>query len=404
MSEPKLEELPPIRCADGVELPFWRMSQPDGEQVAPVLLLHGMSARHESFRIPCSDAKGEPRSLAGWLHRAGYEPWLLDWRGGCRVVASSSPEALRDVFDLDHAAREDIRLALERIGERRSSPWIGAVGHCMGAAALAQAIAAGDLERTRLKSVVLLTLGLFYALPPDSRLKTQDYLLERYLARREVVRIDPARLDDWPRELHTVYDNWPSVLRPHTAEACSHAESLCNQLSFMYGVPYYERNLVPEIHGGLGGGAAELPQQFGPLALRMYAQAASNARRGWAAKLTPGTDERYLLGQESRDHFDRLHSVTLITGQRNQIWHRSSIDRMYEWLTRGRKSPTKGVQKHVLADYGHQDLLWGCEARRDVFPKIRDGLRVPREEQEEISAGIRRQVRRRGAPESRPEP
>jgi hypothetical protein len=67
--------------------------------------------------------------------------------------------------------------------------------------------------------------------------------------------------------------------------------------------------------------------------------------------------------------------VTLITGNENQVWHRDSIDRMYEWLRRELPlSHRPHVRKHVLPLYGHQDLLWGSKAAMDVYPSIEEGL------------------------------
>ncbi|HEY6555695.1 MAG TPA: hypothetical protein VI072_00420, partial [Polyangiaceae bacterium] len=39
----------------------------------------------------------------------------------------------------------------------------------------------------------------------------------------------------------------------------------------------------------------------------------------------------------------------------NQLWHRDSIDRMYDWL---RRDPRVRVTKRVFERYGHQDLWW----------------------------------------------
>ena len=72
--------------------------------------------------------------------------------------------------------------------------------------------------------------------------------------------------------------------------------------------------------------------------------------------------------------FNRLNRLTLIGGALNRLWHRDSIDRMAAWLAR---NPGRGRQrffKHILPDFGHQDLLWGRRSREAVFPLIADGL------------------------------
>jgi hypothetical protein len=80
------------------------------------------------------------------------------------------------------------------------------------------------------------------------------------------------------------------------------------------------------------------------------------------------------LNGDSRQHFYDLEKVTLITGAMNRLWHRDSIDCMYEWLVRGDARPSEKIRKVILKRYGHQDLLWGEQSPRDVFPDILDGL------------------------------
>jgi hypothetical protein len=399
------QEFPPLRMQGGIPIHLRRRRGAEGGM--PVLLIHGASARHETFTIPCPaaarDGSASPRSLADWLATQGMEPWLLDWRGSGLVVdelGSEEVDEKRKRFDFDRAAAHDLPAAFEFILEQGRKPPLAAVGHCMGAGILAQAIASGSVspDRHGLTHVVLLTLGLFYEPPLDSRLKAQDHLLERLLdRRRDVAEVSPH--EAFPEQLEQLYERWPDALRPHPGVARAPIEQLCDRLAFMYGTPYLERNLVAEIHGAGGEDGAELPRQFGPIPLRMYVHGARNSRRGWAAGYggTPlerfePPDEKTGASREAkkkptlsaRERFDELERVTLITGDRNQLWHRASIDRMFEWLRRGTQSPAlrEKYKKVIKRGYAHQDLLWGCAAWRDVFPDIRDGLRIPYESAE----------------------
>jgi len=434
---------------DGVKL--HRILNPKG---MPVLLLHGGGARHQTFRIPTRDVDGTARCLADWLLERGFEPWLLDWRAGATAVERAEKLAVRNRFDLDRAAEVDIPLALQTIrDERPNAGRIGAVGHCVGAGALAQAIASGHADtRTRppLTHLVLLTLGLFYETSLEGRLKTQDQPLERVWSEEpDVDRIDPQLGERWPAVLEEMYQNWPASLHPHPAEKPSRNREICNRASFMYGTPYLETQLVPEIHsdtwalsfergvaaplpgeviegerpraGGVldevsvktgswaegnaagvmrlidgrgpfesgdrlsfGGDAiavctgaseesAQLEVQFGAIPLRLFRQVASNVRRRWAAGFDKPDDDTSLVADDCRKHFDGL-AVTLLTGARNQLWSPDSVRRMYEWLTRGTRRPGDGCRRVILERYGHQDLLWGRSAYRDVFPEIGRGL------------------------------
>jgi len=492
---PDLEE--PIRPSgdpEGVPLELRRMRN---EGKPPVLLLHGASAQHATFCIP----KG--RSLAEFLWKNDYEPWLLDWRGSRRVTDALGDRGLdqmRDVLDLDRAASEDVPWALRTIAEARDAEdfserhKIHVVAHCLGAAVLAQMIAAGDPSVSdRLGRIVLLTIGLFYEPPLDGKIKGQFNVLDRLWNEGSVTLIDPRkpeRENRWPLALRRVYEGIGSVLRPHpqadVEPLCSHA--LCNRVSFMYGAPFRHSNLVGEIHGwstvrfqkgeaqpgpgerlhtafvaeeppgdeaGVGGPApllaepslprssigfvrdvklesgswrrgdaagtfelvgsvgkfpadallgntklghyelrandqtiatcqgkphpdrpAELGKQFGGIPLRMYLQGALNVRRRWAAKFPSDRSAKLqsdntLINRDARERFHRLPAVTLITGEHNQLWHRDSINRMHEWVTAGLTGKTRErFTKEIIPDYGHQDLLWGESAEKDVFPII----------------------------------
>jgi len=150
------------------------------------------------------------------------------------------------------------------------------------------------------------------------------------------------------------------------------AQLLCNRLSFMYGMPYQHDNLVPEIHGAVGVNPV-LQEQFGAIPLDMFMHAAQNVRQGQATVYRQ--PDKSLVSDEALRNFRALGKITLITGALNRLWHRNSIDLMYEWLIRGDSGGRERVEKHVFPTYGHQDLLWGKDAADDVFATIEAGLR-----------------------------
>jgi hypothetical protein len=114
-------------------------------------------------------------------------------------------------------------------------------------------------------------------------------------------------------------------------------------------------------------------KQFGPIPLAMFVQGAKNLRRGFAGFAASDARDIRLIDLSALAAFARLDRITLVTSDRNSLWNRDSIDRMYEWLRRD--VPADKLAKHVLPRYGHQDLLWGELASRDVFPKIHEGLK-----------------------------
>lgn len=130
---------------------------------------------------------------------------------------------------------------------------------------------------------------------------------------------------------------------------------------------------------------ALLEKLFGAIPLHLFMHVADNVLAGVAtdAGRARGTAPRSLLegefvqGEQAYGGFNELTHLTLIGGGLNRLWHRDSIDRMADWLSRNPKRRRDHVTKWIMRDYGHQDLLWGRNAETDVFPKIRDALRPP---------------------------
>jgi len=351
-----------------LQLPLRRFR---GERArSAVLMLHGASASSDTFLVP------RGASLVEQLCSQGHDVWLLDWRGGKRVAEDTRFREPRyaDSFCMDDVANEDIPAALRQIrtaiGDERP---LRVLAHCFGAGCLAMAIAAEQLRPFRVDRVVLLTLGLFYETPWDGFIKADDFVLERVrgtapgvtaINPRAIVASDPQRPWEtptaWPNEMREAFEAWPRAMLPPCRT------DVCERVSFMFGHPYLEANLHEKIHS-----KDELSQLFGSMPLTLYIHAGQNVRRGFAAPYDapPGSPDsrRYLR----RDGFDALDRVTLITGTENEIWHPDSIHRMHEWLERGTR---RNAVKHVLSGYGHQDLLWGKYAQRDVFKLIHQAL------------------------------
>ena len=353
---------------------------------SPVLLLHGGSANHRTFTVP-------EVGLAAWLHGMGFDPWLLDWRGSSIVTNDErNDHTLRhksDLYTFNQAALEDLPAAIKVMHEHGVRDPIAAVGHCMGSAVIAEAVARGYIPEV--DRIVLLALGLFYEAPIDSRLKSEERILERLTPDVSSVPCIDPRLNEngtlvnpWPAELNNLYDAWPSSLRAHEDKADPVA-GLCNRLTFMYGMPYRHENLAPGIHtnpSGVGrdenGGLAD---QFGGFPLKMYLHAARNLRHGQAISFEASRPLTYqavgtpdIVSDEARERFRVLTKVTLITGALNRLWHRDSIDRMHEWLCRGSSRSLSKMRKHVLPGFAHQDLLWSPKSPTTVYPLIATGL------------------------------
>jgi pimeloyl-ACP methyl ester carboxylesterase len=402
MSELERIEMTPVE--PGIRLGLYHYTGTTNALVdhrTPILLLHGASANHQTF------VTGEHGGLARYL-AAYHDVWLLDWRGSGLVLDDEqnkhSLNEYGDAYNFNAAASCDVPVAIDIIRRRCNSEKVSALGFCMGSAVIAEAVALGHVTSDALDCLILMTLGLFFETPVDGRLKCEDRILERLRYDKTdpahpLLSIDPrvaasGLRKPWPNELDVMYQHWPSALKWHEATQVEGEEKahpldpvgqLCNRLSFMYGMPYNHGNLVDEIHKPASGEAV-LPMLFGAIPLHMYIHGARNIRQGQATTyptddkrstglaMLPGNEE--YVSDKACDRFRSLRKVTLVTGALNRLWHRDSIDRMYEWLRRGLLSDSDKIQKHIIPAYGHQDLLWGKCSPQDVFPKIREGLSV----------------------------
>lgn len=347
-----------------------------------VLLLHGGNTSSETFLVPDG-------GLAAYLSREGWDVWLLDWRGSPLVLPKilkggplgGSARAERRWFNMDRVAEDDFPGAIAAVRARIGDGVpLSVVGHCLGGGGLCMALSRGHLATHRVQAFVMTTMGLFYEVPWDGWMKVEDFILERVLdGEPEARHVDPHDDASWPAELRRAYQHWPSPWLPHGGAS---EDRMLRRLAFMFGVPYWPGELHESLRGPI------LNRLFGPMALGLFLHTGQLVRRGFAAPFdAPDVlDRPRLLRGHVSDGDGNVRSdlnpapflsekITLITGSENRLWHRDSIDLMYEWLRNldGRTRDAR-YRKHVVPGYCHQELFWGTRARDEVYPLIRDGL------------------------------
>jgi pimeloyl-ACP methyl ester carboxylesterase len=367
-SFPNFETIPLPITRDDVTIELKLRHAKGAEPGSPaVLILHGGNSSSLTYTAPNG-------GLAGYLGGEGIDVWLLDWRASPFVVdpllnggpLGGSVAAEREFFNLDLAASEDIPLALGTIrAEIGDETPLSIMGHCLSGAAVAMATARDHLEPYRVGSIILLTLGLFVEVPWNGWIKAEDFILERILHEDPKCRgIDPRNSAQWTEEMRAAYDGWPSAWLPKGPE-------LLRALAFMVGLPYTPERVAEEFR------TPDVAKYFGTMHLGIYLHAGQLARRGFCAPFNaPDVIDRPRLHRQNaspetqsdlRPEPFRNKHVTLIVAAEDRIWHRDSLDLMYDWL---RNNGCSRAVKHVLPGYNLQELLWGQRAREQVYPKI----------------------------------
>jgi pimeloyl-ACP methyl ester carboxylesterase len=329
----------------------------------PVLFVHGATAWRATFFEPDG-------GIVDYLQEE-FDVWTLDWRASKLITqpwearkGEEVPCALRNAT-LDDVIDGELRAAVRTIGEvTKQAPSV--VGHCIGAAVTAAAIARGKLRFNSDaggaaaigRHVVLSAIGLFYRGSVDTWLRAQERL-DLKTTNTWRLRFDDAT--DWPEAYQTVFNLWERTPYPH----CDIA--FCRRISSLFGSPY-RPNDIGNIHRQDG----KLEEQFGVVPISILNHCARNVRRGWSG--TVGASETEMADLENPEFFRDL-KVTLITGNENQLWHRDSIDRMAEWLRRHNRYDT--TQKKVFQNYGHQDLWWSASSAQPggVYEYVLSALR-----------------------------
>ncbi|MGC3994188.1 MAG: alpha/beta fold hydrolase [Propionicimonas sp.] len=325
-----------VRADDGVPLTLIRVRGASEPAKGPVLVLHGLGMRAESFRPPV------PRSFVDALLDDGWDPWLLNWRGSLDLDPLP--------WTLDDVARYDVPAAVRYVREQTGADALPAVGHCAGAAALSMAAVAGLVPKVEV--VVANGVSLHPVLPPLGRAKLRGL---RPLLQHYEPYIDAA----WGDGPETFV---PLVTR--TAVRLWHTECTnptCNLASFAIGSGrdslWVHANLDDDTHEWLRHEIGKIPMSY-------YHQLALSERAGQLVAVTD-TD---VLPRRYADAPPRTSArFALFTGDRNRTFLPAGQRATHEWL--GRHRP--GVDSlHVLPGYSHGDVFIGRLAHAEVFPLI----------------------------------
>src|SRR5205085_2855015 len=188
LERPQMENAHPTQVGDlEIELTPKAVRAPSTSksQKPVVLLVHGASASRRTFEQKPPGLIGYLRGAMGTKELTAAEVYRLDWRSSMLtsegLVTRHEPTKDAELFTLD-AAVNDLANALAQVEKATDVPAqdIRIVGHCIGGALVAQAIAQGKCP---CKRVVLSALALFFKVGVEGWFKGNDFVLEDELAK-----------------------------------------------------------------------------------------------------------------------------------------------------------------------------------------------------------------------------
>lgn len=321
---------------DGVGITIIRVRTDAEPTKGPVLLLHGVGMRAESFRPP------RRPTLIDALLDDGWDVWMLNWRG--------SPDLDPRPWTLDDVALYDIPAAVRFVLAQTGARSIRAVAHCQGSATLSMAAVSGLVPEVDV--IVSNGVSLHPIIRPFSRAKLHG--LRPLLQRRQSYVDIPWR--DGPEGFI------PRVTR--NAVRLWHVEcgnAGCNMASFALGsghpALYRHANIDEATHDWIA-------TEFGRVPMSFYAQLAASERAGQMVSVRPkgGLPARFASTAPRTEA-----RFALFTGAENRVFLPQAQRATHAFLDRhqpGRHS------LHVLKGYGHADVFLGARAHIEVYPRI----------------------------------
>lgn len=308
------------RTSDGWELPLSRPYPPAGPS-RPVLLLSGYGTSSESW------CPRDPNGLSAHLATAGFDPWLLDFRGS---GASRHTHAVRPVVCIDRKVQLDLPAAVAVIQQETGAATLDLVGHSMGGVIIyAYLTVYGDAPVRRV--VTLSSPGWFRRTRSSGApaFRTRARVLRHSL--RLVERVPTRRLMQWVTRIPL-----PGAYGAHfTPENVDDATART-----------WLRASSTDIY------RAELQQ-----IMRWFETGEITDRTG---------DFSYSA------HFGRItQPILFLAAQADRVVDRQAVRWVHDQVSSARKEYREvGLATGATVDFGHTDLVAGRHAPRDVYPHV----------------------------------
>jgi alpha-beta hydrolase superfamily lysophospholipase len=327
-------------ATDGTELSLHRIGRDDGTSRPAVLLLHGHTASADMFVVP------EIRNLADSLLDAGYEPWVLDWRGSCRLPYNEG----RVRYTYDDVALYDIPDAVSLIRGRIGDRQLFVIAHCIGALTLSMSMAAGLVPG--LAGVI--AQGVFLTPKVSGKTRFRMHLGGELLRTRFAhLPVDFQKVGLWSR--YTPVFALASLGADCPDPTC---QMLQNSAWGMAASLFEHDNLLKTTHDRLGELFGSVPVWIIPHLRRIEL---AHTVMKWNTR-----DHRYAaLPENALDNADRIDCpLLLVAGSENKMFLDSN--ELCRDILR-RRYPRLDVRYLEIPGYGHVDPFIGRSAALDVF-------------------------------------
>ena len=362
-----------------------RLTRYAREGAPPLVLIHGYSASGTTFAhdaIPCS--------MAEYFHGCGRDIWILDLR------TSAGMSTAWHKWDFEDAAFADIPVAIAHIREVTGQP-VDLFAHCIGAVMVSMALltdpndidaASADFARPlefrprrdavslrimqqSIRSLVLSQKGPALAYSENNVLRAylaaylQRLLLPGdYAFRRQS---DPSIAEQlldrvlsalpYPEEEFDIENPpWPFWKRTGWA-------GTRHRMDALYGRDFSLRNISEET-------LAHIDDLFGQLNLDTVAQGAFLARYN---RIANGAGECPFLSRANLQRCWVGIPTLSVHGRENGLADVETLNLMKEVM----QDAQVPFSTRCFDNYGHQDMLIGRHASRDIFPDIERFLKNP---------------------------
>jgi alpha-beta hydrolase superfamily lysophospholipase len=335
----------PFTTSDGTDLGLVRITRHTGRPA--VLLIHGLTVSSEMFAL------SEIRNLVDVLLDAGYEPWLLDWRGSCKLPYNEG----RVRYTFDDVALYDIPEAVSYIRRRVGDRKLFVVAHCIGAMSLSMSMSAGLVPG--LAGVVAHSVFLTPKLSWNTRLRVHvggEFLRSRFTH----LPVDIKKAGLWSRYTPLF------ALASRRADCPDPNCQMLHNSAWGTGVSLFEHDKLDKCtHDRLSELFGSMPTWVLP---HMRRNELAHSVLRWNTR-----DRRYdRLPENALDSADGIDTpVLLLSGGQNNVWLDSNR-LCHDVLSR--RQPHLNVRYTEIPGYGHMDAFLGRGAALDVFGRIVDFL------------------------------